>query len=67
MNTVKQTGGRLVPHVFATAGYRFLLGEDFNLTPSVLVKYINPMPVQFDVNAKLQYLDFLWLGSQLPP
>ena len=62
-NTVKETGGRLVPHVFATTGYRFLLSEDFNVIPSVMVKYINPMPLQVDVNAKLQYLDFLWLGA----
>lgn len=62
-NTVKQTGGRLVPHVFATAGYRFLLDENFNVIPSVMVKYIEPLPLQVDVNAKLQYLDFLWLGA----
>ncbi|THU39276.1 type IX secretion system membrane protein PorP/SprF [Niastella caeni] len=62
-NTVKQTGGRLVPHVFVSSGYRFLLTEDFNLIPSVLVKYINPLPVQVDVNAKLLYQDFLWLGA----
>jgi type IX secretion system PorP/SprF family membrane protein len=62
-NTVKETGGRLVPHVFATTGYRFLLDEDFNVIPSVMVKYISPMPLQVDVNAKLQYRDFLWLGA----
>jgi type IX secretion system PorP/SprF family membrane protein len=62
-NTVKQTGGRLVPHVFATAGYRFLLDEDFNVIPSVLVKYLNPLPVQIDINGKLLYRDFLWVGA----
>jgi type IX secretion system PorP/SprF family membrane protein len=62
-NTVKEKGGRLVPHVFATTGYRFLLDEDFNVIPSVMVKYISPMPLQVDVNAKLQYRDFLWLGA----
>jgi type IX secretion system PorP/SprF family membrane protein len=49
--------------VFATTGYRFLLDEDFNVTPSVMVKYLSPMPLQVDVNAKLQYRDFLWLGA----
>ena len=62
-NTVKEKGGRLVPHVFATTGYRFLLDEDFNVIPSVMVKYISPMPLQVDINAKLQYRDFLWLGA----
>lgn len=62
-NTVKVNGGRLVPHVFASTGYRFLLNEDFNFIPSVLVKYVNPVPVQVDVNAKLQYLDKAWIGA----
>lgn len=56
-------GSQLVPHFFATAGYRFLVGEDFNLIPSVLVKYANPTPPQVDLNAKLQYLDRAWIGA----
>jgi len=55
--------GRLVPHVFATAGYRFLLNEDFNVIPSVMVKYLQPLPAQVDLNAKLQYLDLAWIGA----
>lgn len=62
-NAVKKEEGRIVPHVFATAGYRFLVGEDFNFIPSVLVKYIHPLPPQVDVNAKLQYRDLLWIGA----
>jgi type IX secretion system PorP/SprF family membrane protein len=57
--------GKLVPHLFGQAGYRFLLDEDFNLIPSVMVKYVDPLPVQFDFNAKLQYQDFLWIGASL--
>jgi type IX secretion system PorP/SprF family membrane protein len=55
--------GKLVPHLFGEAGYRFLLDEDFNLIPSVMVKYVEPLPVQFDFNAKLQYQDLLWIGT----
>ena len=62
-NTVKKEEGRMVPHLFATAGYRLLLTEDINLIPSVLVKYIQPVPVQFDINAKIQYRDLLWVGG----
>lgn len=62
-NEVKRTeDGKIVPHLFATAGYRFLVGEDFNLVPSVMVKYIRPVPVQADFNAKLQYRDVAWIG-----
>lgn len=60
---VKTTDGKFVPHMFATAGYRFLLNEDFNLIPSVMVKYINPLPTQIEFNAKLQYQDIAWVGA----
>jgi type IX secretion system PorP/SprF family membrane protein len=61
-NALRRTRGSAVPHFFVTGGYRFLLGEDFNLIPSVMVKYVNPTPVQFDVNARLLYRDLLWTG-----
>jgi type IX secretion system PorP/SprF family membrane protein len=60
---VKTTDGKFVPHLFATAGYRFLLNEDFNLIPSVMVKYINPLPTQIEFNTKLQYQDVAWVGA----
>jgi len=60
---VKTTDGKFVPHLFATAGYRFLLNEDFNLIPSVMVKYINPLPTQIEFNTKLQYQDVAWIGA----
>jgi type IX secretion system PorP/SprF family membrane protein len=52
-----------VPHMFATAGYRFLVGEDVNVTPSVMVKYLRNIPTQFDVNTKIQYRDIAWIGG----
>ncbi len=60
---VKTTDGKFVPHLFATAGYRLSVSEDFNLIPSVMVKYIDPLPVQVDFNAKLQYQDLAWIGA----
>lgn len=62
-NTIRPKEGKSVPHLFATAGYRFLVGYDFNLIPSIMVKYINPMPTQIEANVKLQYQDFLWVGA----
>lgn len=58
-------GVQLVPHYFATAGYRILAGEQFNLLPSVMFKYVpgSPTNPQFDFNAKLQYHDLLWAGA----
>jgi len=58
--------GRLIPHVFFTAGYRFLVSEDLNLIPSVMIKYINgefTHNYQVEGNAKLQYRDLAWIGA----
>lgn len=58
-------GIKLIPHLFATAGYRFLINEDINAIPSVMVKYVSGSPTtpQFDLNVKLQYQDLLWVGG----
>ncbi len=60
------TKGRFVPHIFLTAGYRFLLTEDINAIPSLMVKYINGSSlnyVQPELNLKMQYQDLLWIGG----
>lgn len=58
-------GGKLVPHLFASAGYRFLMNENVNMIPSVMVKYITGTPTnpQFDLNVKWQYRDLFWAGG----
>ncbi len=61
-----ETKGRLIPHVFLTAGYRFLLGEDVNAIPSVMFKYINGVfknNYQGELNLKMQYRDLFWVGG----
>ncbi|TCJ17725.1 type IX secretion system membrane protein PorP/SprF [Flaviaesturariibacter flavus] len=56
-------GNKTVPHIFVVGGYRLGVGEDFNLMPSVLVKYISPLPMQVDLNLKLMYQDRAWIGG----
>jgi len=53
----------LVPHFFATAGYRFFLTEDITALPSVMARYISSMPIYLDFNVKMQYRDRFWLGG----
>lgn len=48
-------------HYFATAGYRFRFG-DFYLTPSVVLKVVQPAPVAYDINLKGQVADAFWAG-----
>ncbi|MEY3433310.1 MAG: hypothetical protein RL131_1246, partial [Bacteroidota bacterium] len=52
----------LVPHLFATAGYRFLVGQDISLLPSFMVRYIASTPIALDLNIKAQYRDLMWTG-----
>jgi len=56
-------GLKLTPHLFGTAGYRFLVNEDVNAIPSVMVKSTSGAPMQVDANIKFQYQDLLWLGG----
>ena len=51
------------PNYFLTAGYRFLLNDDLNLIPSVMVQYWQPQLLGIHANAKLQYQDKLWVGG----
>jgi type IX secretion system PorP/SprF family membrane protein len=60
--------GKLVPHVFLTAGYRFLLNEDINMVPSIMVKYISgefKSGYQAEGNLKFQYQDLFWAGASI--
>jgi type IX secretion system PorP/SprF family membrane protein len=62
-NTVVLQNGKLVPHTFLTAGYRTQLSDDVSFLPSILIRYINPLPIGFDINAKFQYQDLVWAGA----
>lgn len=62
-NTVSLTGGKLVPHLFFSGGYRMQLSEDVTFLPSALIRYVSPLPIGVDVNTKFQYQDILWLGA----
>ena len=58
--------GKLIPHVFLHAGYRFLLTDDINAIPSLMMKYIHGSSknsFQPEANLKLQYRDLFWVGG----
>ena len=61
-----ETTGKLIPHIFLNAGYRFLLTDDINAIPSIMVKYISGSSkngFQPEANVKFQYRDLLWVGG----
>jgi len=53
---------KLNRHYFFTAGYRYGFKDYFVLESSFLVKYVNGAPVQYDINTKLHYKEFIWGG-----
>ena len=63
--TVDHKLNALTPAYFITGGYRFKIGDDFKIEPSVLAKYSNPAPMQFDFNTRVVYKDQVWLGSTI--
>ncbi len=54
--------GTLYNHYFLTAGYRVEVTEDWVFLPSIMVKSVRPVPVSYDINAKLSYQDRIWAG-----
>lgn len=52
----------LVPHIMISGGYKFFLNEDLSFLPSTMVRFVKNTPLNFDVNAKVQYRDNGWIG-----
>jgi len=54
--------GSLSPHVYVLGAYQHTINGFWNVEPSVLVKYMDPTPTQFDIGLKTEYNDRLWAG-----
>ena len=57
-----QVLGQLQSHYFLTGGYIFDVGSDIKIEPSVLLKAVVPVPMQFDISVKTIYQNMVWLG-----
>ena len=49
-------------HYFATATYIFRIDESINLEPSIMIKVVDPAPVQGDFNLNLRFDKMFLLG-----
>jgi len=47
---------------YVHGGYLIYLSENFDIEPSVIVKWAPPSPFQFDVNVKATFLNRVWAG-----
>lgn len=53
---------KLKQHFMLSAGIMLNLNRDFDIEPSVLVKYMINSPIQLDLNAKVMYRKEFWGG-----
>ncbi len=51
------------PHTYLTAGYVFQLNDDLALKPSFLLRYLNNIPLQADINCNLLIKNTFWIGA----
>ena len=49
-------------HYFYTFGWIFQMNRTWYFSPSMMVKYVHPAPVQFDVNFRVMYANLAWVG-----
>lgn len=53
----------LKSHYYAMGGYRFPLSSDWQLEPSFLVKYVDPVPAKVDLTATIKFRETVWLAG----
>ncbi|WP_210465240.1 PorP/SprF family type IX secretion system membrane protein [Rufibacter roseolus] len=58
----EQSNNVLQKHFIGTAGYKFNVGRDVVLIPSILAKFTSPSPSTLDFNLRALYADRVWAG-----
>lgn len=57
------TEARLNRHLFVYGGYKFVINDQFTIEPSALIKYVDPIPVQWEMNVRAFYKNAFWIGG----
>ena len=53
----------LARHYFMGGGYKFELMDDIYMEPSIFMRYVDPVPIQYDVSLRFLYQERFWLGG----
>jgi type IX secretion system PorP/SprF family membrane protein len=56
------TNSKIVTHLNINGAYKFDIGNDFKVEPSLLMKYVARTPLIIDLNVRGIYKDQVWLG-----
>ncbi len=60
---VDQLGiNKIKSHIMLNGSYLFDINDDFEAEPSLMLKFVSPAPIQFDLNARVIYKKMVWLG-----
>lgn len=64
LDTINISGGlnRLKGHYYLTGGYKYNINRDFDIEPSLFLKFLPRTPIQADINIKTIYQKMLWAG-----
>jgi len=60
-----RVNARQVRHYYVTTGYSYDISSDFTLKPNLLMKYAINAPIEFDVNALVEYKKMVWTGLSM--
>jgi type IX secretion system PorP/SprF family membrane protein len=60
---VTASTSRLNAHTYLVGAYNFTINESFKVEPSLCLKYVNPVPMQFDIGVRAIYTDKYWVGA----
>lgn len=60
--SIRNPTGRLSNHYFLMGGYTHDLNSNFQIEPTFLLKYVNPIPVQYEATLRGIYKETAWLG-----
>jgi type IX secretion system PorP/SprF family membrane protein len=53
---------KLEDHYFLMGGYTHSINDDWKVSTNALIKYVAPVPPQFDINFKGHYKDMVFAG-----
>ena len=61
--SLRDPTGRLISHYFITGGYMYDLNSNFQLEPSFLLKYVEPLPLLYEFTLRGIYKESVWAGA----
>lgn len=62
-NTQTTNLSMMKTHYYVNGGYTFDVGDEFQIQPALLVKFVTPAPLQIDPMVRVIWREQLWIGG----